>query len=200
MQSNTEAVNPLFSIQALVQEIVNTQKTKVVTFLESIAKSINGFSEGVTKTYFDISEYFKTHKSVGVDKSKTKISVSFFKNIKYLEDVKKINNTLYNLLRILQLKPEQLQKTNDFFERFTDLLSKFGNKAFKVSFGITAIALSFMLFGFVNLVAIFKAVIALKLLSLAVGGFILTIIKAVSKAGIIKTFFVLRQIPDILHE
>ena len=200
MQSNTEAVNPLFSIQALVQEIVNTQKTKVVTFLESIAKSINGFSEGVTKTYFDISEYFKTHKSVGVDKSRTKISVSFFKNIKSLEDVKKINNTLYNLLRILQLKPEQLQKTNDFFERFTDLLSKFGNKAFKVSFGITAIALSFMLFGFVNLVAIFKAVIALKLLSLAVGGFILTIIKAVSKAGIIKTFFVLRQIPDILHE
>ena len=200
MQSNTEAVNPLFSIQALVQEIVNTQKTKVVTFLESIAKSINGFSEGVTKTYFDISEYFKTHKSIGVDKSKTKISVSFFKNIKSLEDVKKINNTLYNLLRILQLKPEQLQKTNDFFERFTDLLSKFGNKAFKVSFGITAIALSFMLFGFVNLVSIFKAVIALKLLSLAVGGFILTIIKAVSKAGIIKTFFVLRQIPDILHE
>nr|DAK62344.1 MAG TPA: hypothetical protein [Caudoviricetes sp.] len=203
MQTNTEALNPLFSIQALVQEINTVQKTKTVPTLELIAKHISGtfksVKQSVSKTFFDVSKAFSNN-NLQLDKSKTKIHVEFFKDIKSLNDIKKINITLWNLLRLVQTKPEQLQKTSEFFKGLTDILSKLGNKAFKVAFGITALAVSFALFGFVNLIAIAKAVVALKLLSLAVGGFISIIIKAVSKAGIIKTFFVLRQIPDILHE
>ena len=70
MQTNTEALNPLFSIQALVQEINTVQKTKTVPTLELIAKHISGtfksVKQGVSKTFFDVSKAFSNNKTLNL--------------------------------------------------------------------------------------------------------------------------------------
>jgi len=203
MQTNTEALNPLFSIQAMVQEINTVQKTKTVPALESIAKNIgasvkNGV-QNVSRKFFDISKAFANN-YLKLDKSRTKIHIEFLKEIKSIEDVKKLNLTLWNILQLVRMKPEQFQKTSDFLSGLIGILNKLANKSFKVALGITALAGAFALFGFVNLIAITKAVIALKLISMAVGSFIMTIVKAVKGVGIIKTFFILHNLPDILSD
>lgn len=203
MQTNTEALNPLFSIQAMVQEINTVQKKKTVPALESIAKNIGATVkdgvQNVSKKFFDISKAFANN-YLKLDKSRTRIHIEFLKEIKSIEDVKKLNLTLWNILQLVRMKPEQFQKTSDFLKGLIETLNKLAGKSFKVALGITALAGAFMLFGFVNLVAVTKAVIALKLLSMAVGSFIMSIVKAFKTVGIIKTFFILKNIPDILHE
>ena len=183
MNSVTENSNVFFSIQSLLTEIKDDGK-KSLSFLESIAKHY-------------VSD--KNKSSVKGSGNNENITINFFSQIKNFNDVRKLNLTLWNILQLVRTTPEKFTQLNEHLDNFSASLNKIAKQGFKTALTFTAIAGSMMLFNFVSLVSIFKGAIALKVLSFAVGGFIMTIVKSIMTLGIIKTFLVLRAIPEILE-
>lgn len=114
---------------------------------------------------------------------------------KYLKNVDKL---FKNMKDFLNIDKKQYEEAQDFWTFFPSALEKVKKHIWSVGLGIFMLAGGMLLFNVVSLSGIMKFIMILPIIGLMVGLMISRIVKAVQPLGLIKTFFVLRAIPDII--